>query len=190
MRRRLSCAGGRVKMQLSKSVVVAFTISALLGACTNTYIYDLRRDDQLPRDRTLTVEGEFCTPSPNEVVRPIKIVLAMDASQSMNVTDPNGSRAEAVLALLDSLPQEPEISFVVLLFAGSTSAWLSKSGDDEFDPSLCLGVFAPSGRLAGVAQCGTSAFVKDLAADPGPRRRGVGGCLLAAVFATFRARGA
>lgn len=122
-----------MKTQVSKSVVAAFTISALLGACTNTYIYDLRRDDQLPRDRTLTLEGEFCTPSPNEVVRPIKIVIAMDASQSMKVTDPNGSRAQAALDLIDSLPQEPEISFVVLLFAGSTSAWLSKSGEDEFD---------------------------------------------------------
>lgn len=122
-----------MKKQLSKSVVAAFTISALLGSCTNTYIYDLRRDDQLPRDRTLTLEGEFCTPSPNEVVRPIKIVIAMDASQSMKVTDPNGSRAQAALDLIDSLPQEPEISFVMLLFAGSTSAWLSKNGRDQFD---------------------------------------------------------
>ncbi len=120
-------------MKLSKPVVVAFMVAALTGACTNTYIYDLRRDDQLPRDRTLTLEGEFCTPSPNEVVRPIKIVIAMDASQSMRVTDPNGTRAQAVVDLLDALPQEPEIEFVVMLFAGSTTAWLSRSGLDEFD---------------------------------------------------------
>lgn len=120
-------------MKFSKPVVVAFMVAALTGACTNTYIYDLRRDDQLPRDRTLTLEGEFCTPSPNEVVRPIKIVIAMDASQSMRVTDPNGTRAQAVVDLLDALPQEPEIEFVVMLFAGSTTAWLSRSGLDEFD---------------------------------------------------------
>ncbi len=120
-------------MKISKPVVVAFVVSALFGACTNTYIYDLRRDDQLPRDRTLTLDGEFCTPSPNEVVRPIKIVLVMDASQSMRVTDPNGTRATAVVDLLDNLPQEPEISFAVMLFAGSTTAWLTQSGDAEFD---------------------------------------------------------
>lgn len=120
-------------MKFSKPVAVAFMVAALTGACTNTYIYDLRRDDQLPRDRTLTLEGEFCTPSPNEVVRPIKIVIAMDASQSMRVTDPNGTRAQAVVDLLDALPQEPEIEFVVMLFAGSTTAWLSRSGLDEFD---------------------------------------------------------
>lgn len=120
-------------MKTSAPVVVAFVVAAILGACTNSYLYNPRREDQLPRDRTLTLEGEFCTPSPNQVVRPIKIVLAMDASQSMSVTDPNGTRAQAVIDLLDSLPREPEISFVVLLFAGSTSAWLSRSGLDEFD---------------------------------------------------------
>jgi hypothetical protein len=111
----------------------AFTGAFLLAACTNTYLYDERRENEVPRDRTLTLEGSFCTPSPNEVVRPIKILIAMDASQSMNITDPNGSRAQAAVELLDNLPQEPEISFVVMLFAGSTTAWLSKSGLVEFD---------------------------------------------------------
>ena len=113
--------------------LAAFGVAAVFAACTNTYLYDERRDDQVPRDRTLTLEGSFCTPSPNEVVRPIKILIAMDASQSMQVTDPGGSRAAAAVALLDNLPQEPEISFVVMLFAGSTTAWLSKSGLVEFD---------------------------------------------------------
>ncbi len=113
--------------------LVAFIVTAVLTACTNTYLYDERRDDELPRDRTVTLEGKFCTPSPNEVVRPIKIIIAMDASQSMGVTDPTGSRAQAAIDLLDNLPQEPEINFVVMLFAGSTTAWLSRSGLQEFD---------------------------------------------------------
>ena len=113
--------------------VAAFLVAALFGACTGTYLYDERRENQVPRDRTLTLEGSFCTPSPNAVVRPIKILIAMDASQSMNITDPNGSRAQAAVDLLDNLPQEPEISFVVMLFAGSTTAWLSKSGLVQFD---------------------------------------------------------
>lgn len=113
--------------------VTAFVVAAMLGACTNTYLYDERRDDEVPRDRTLTLVGSFCTPSPNEVVRPIKIIIAMDASQSMAVTDPNGTRAQAAVDLLDSLPNEPEIYFVVMLFAGSTPAFLTKSGLNEFE---------------------------------------------------------
>ena len=64
-----------------KAGLAAFLAAAVFAACTNTYLYDERRDDQVPRDRTLTLEGSFCTPSPNQVVRPIKIILAMDASQ-------------------------------------------------------------------------------------------------------------
>ncbi len=116
-----------------KRLLAGFLATVVIGACTDTYLYDLRREDQLPRDRTLTLEGEFCTPSPNEVLRPIKIILAMDASQSMQVMDPDGSRAFAAVELLDALPQEPEISFVAMLFAGSTTAWLSRSGNPEFD---------------------------------------------------------
>lgn len=106
---------------------------AIFLSCTDTYLYDQRREDQLPRDRTVSLEGEFCTPSTNEVIRPIKILIAMDASQSMRVTDPNGTRAQATVDLLDNLPQEDEVSFLVMLFAGSTTAWLSKSGMQEFE---------------------------------------------------------
>jgi hypothetical protein len=104
-----------------------------VAACTDTYLYDERRQEQLPRDRTITLEGSLCTPSPAAVVRPIKIVIAMDASQSMKVTDPDGTRAQAVVDLLESLPQEPEVSFVVMLFAGSTTAWLSKASTQVFE---------------------------------------------------------
>lgn len=116
------------KVRLAAALAVAVFVS-----CTDTYLYDQRREDQLPRDRTVAIEGEFCTPSTNEVIRPIKILIAMDASQSMRVTDPNGSRATATVDLLDNLPQEDEVSILVMLFAGSTTAWLSKSGMQEFE---------------------------------------------------------
>lgn len=103
------------------------------GACTDEYLYNPKRNDQPPRDRTLSIEGEFCTPGANEVVRPIKILVAMDASQSMAVTDPDGSRARATVQLMDALPQDPEIYLSVLLFAGSTSAWLTRTNQPIFE---------------------------------------------------------
>ena len=32
--------------------VAAFLVAALFGACTGTYLYDERRENQVPRDRT------------------------------------------------------------------------------------------------------------------------------------------
>lgn len=100
----------------------------LVMACTDAYLYDGRRDRTVPVDRAVSLEGRVCTVGSNEVVRPIKIIVAMDASQSMGVTDPDGSRATAVMELLDSLPQDPEVSIAVMLFAGSTTAFLTQSG--------------------------------------------------------------
>lgn len=111
---------------------VAFALGALAAACTDTYLYDLRQDDKVPADRTVTLEGQFCTPNSDDVVRPIKILIAMDASQSMRVTDPDGTRATAAVQLLDTLPQDDEISIAVMLFAGSTTAWVHKGNQPEF----------------------------------------------------------
>ena len=61
--------------------------------------------------------------------------------------------------------------------------------DSEYDPALCFTAWAGD-RLAGVAQCWTSAFVKDLGVDPDWQRRGIGAALLLTAFQAFRDRGA
>lgn len=113
--------------------VGAFVAGLVLAACSDTYLYDERREREIPADRSVSVQGEFCTPGSDQVLRPIKILIAMDASQSMAVTDPDGTRARAVVQLLDTLPQEREVSILVMLFAGSTTAFLSKSGQQQFE---------------------------------------------------------
>lgn len=111
---------------------VVFTILS----CTDTYLEDPRNQSAVPADRTVAVEGEFCTASPNEVVRPIKIALLMDASQSMRVTDPMGTRATAMIDLMANLPQDPEVYITVLTFAGSTSGWLIANAQGQQLPQF------------------------------------------------------
>lgn len=113
---------------------VALAVSVALGAflavmaCTDSYLYDGRRDQTVPVDRAVSLEGQVCTLGSNQVRRPIKIVVALDASQSMNVSDPDGTRATALVQLIDSLPNDPEVELAVLVFAGSTPAYLTQSG--------------------------------------------------------------
>jgi ribosomal protein S18 acetylase RimI-like enzyme len=68
--------------------------------------------------------------------------------------------------------------------------WARISGDAEFDPKLFFLVHDAAGRLVAVALAWTSAFVRDLAVDPGARRLGLGEALMRHVFAVFQARGA
>lgn len=100
----------------------------VIAACTDAYLFDERRQTALPSDRSVAFEGRFCTVGSNEVVRPIKILVAMDASQSMKVSDPDGQRATALINLIEALPDDPEIYLGVLVFAGSTPAFLTQGG--------------------------------------------------------------
>jgi GNAT superfamily N-acetyltransferase len=59
--------------------------------------------------------------------------------------------------------------------------------DPEFDPALCLVVEDPLGVVA-VAQCWTSAFIRNLVVHPRAQRQGLGLALLNQVFETFAER--
>ena len=58
----------------------------------------------------------------------------------------------------------------------------------EFDPRLCLVVSNAEGIL-GVAQCWTSAFIKNLAIHPCAQGQGLGRALLLHSFQVFKQRG-
>lgn len=109
-----------------KAPALAIAAALVVVACTDIYLHDDRRQDDLPVDRALRLQGEFCTLPTNAVQRPIKILISMDASQSMRVSDPDGTRAQAVVELIQNMPQEPEVYIGVMLWAGSTTAYLTR----------------------------------------------------------------
>ncbi|WP_133776226.1 GNAT family N-acetyltransferase [Pseudomonas graminis] len=60
--------------------------------------------------------------------------------------------------------------------------------DPEFDQALCFVLEDAQGVVA-VAQCWTSAFIRNLVVHPRAHRQGVGLALLSQAFAAFRQRG-
>lgn len=67
--------------------------------------------------------------------------------------------------------------------------WKAVRKDKEFDPALVF-LARDAGGIVGMAQCWTSAFVKDLAVHPRARRQGVGRALMLTAFDAFAHRGA
>lgn len=67
--------------------------------------------------------------------------------------------------------------------------WKALRKDEEFDPELVF-LALQGADVIGMAQCWTSAFVKDLAVHPRARRQGIGRALMLAVFSAFAQRGA
>lgn len=68
--------------------------------------------------------------------------------------------------------------------------WPALLNDSEFDPALVFVVRAADGALAGVCQCWTSAFVKDLVVAQALRGRRIGEALMLTAFEAFKQRGA
>ncbi|MGO4799258.1 GNAT family N-acetyltransferase [Pseudomonas sp. W22_MBD1_FP4] len=60
--------------------------------------------------------------------------------------------------------------------------------DAEFDPTLCL-VASNADGILGVAQCWTSAFIKNLSIHPCAQGQGQGRALLLHTFQVFKQRG-
>ncbi|MDB5766066.1 MAG: putative acetyltransferase [Collimonas fungivorans] len=70
------------------------------------------------------------------------------------------------------------------------SWWAALRGNPEFDPALLFIAMDGEEQIAGIAQCWTSAYIKDLAVASEWRRRGLGEALLLHAFECFRQRGA
>lgn len=106
----------------------ALPLLALLCACTDSHLFEPIPHNVPELDRSVQIKGHFCTDPADAVLRPIKIVVAMDTSLSMNISDPNNSRGYAIAGpgqLIDSFdPNDPEIYLGVMLFADD-SAWLT-----------------------------------------------------------------
>ena len=82
-------------------------------------------------------------PVKKEPPPPLKVLIAINASPSFNVSDPSGQRAAAVVSLLSNLP--PDASILVSAFSSSVIANFSPSGIPEFTP---LAQFTAADRAA------------------------------------------
>jgi hypothetical protein len=120
------------------ALIAALLVATLTGSCSNSYLYDQRRADRLPVDRSVAIQGRFCTLGTNDVIRPIKLFFVMDASGSMAASDPDGTRATALANLMQTLPNDPQIYISVMLFAGSTTLFLTKNSLQGFDQLISL----------------------------------------------------
>lgn len=104
--------------------------------------------------------------------------------QGFAVAEFRPEHAEAVHALLAGAYAKGGGSV-----ASFSSWWEQLRTDGEYAPDLVFLVRCLDGALAGVAQCWTSGFIKDLAVAEEWRGRGLGTALLQHAFNVFWTRG-
>jgi Mg-chelatase subunit ChlD len=93
-------------------LVVALGVAAIAAACTQADV-----DEILPyHNDKLSIDGDFCTTDPADVVYTTRILFIIDCSDSMRWNDPNGERADAIRAFIESYRDEPQVMFAIIRF--------------------------------------------------------------------------
>lgn len=91
----------------------------LLVGCTDRSLFRAPGLGDGPIDNKLAVEGSFCTEDPTTIAFPVKILFAIDTSQSMARTDPTGRRLLAVQEVVDAFLPDPGVEFAIMMFNGA-----------------------------------------------------------------------
>ena len=100
------------------AAVVVIVGAVVVSACSNTKLKPVDLDEPRNVDDLVDIEANFCTRPVEDVVFPVKLLLVLDTSGSLQFTDQSGLRRPAVRDLMSSLATENDL-FVATIGFGS-----------------------------------------------------------------------
>lgn len=137
----------------------AIALALLLGfaGCTDAKLRKTPEPPPTPIDDKLAIQGKVCTTDPSTLTFPVKIILVIDSSQSMNVSDPadpvtlhTGRRDAAEEVVNTLLDQDQEgVGIAIITFAGASviltqcdyfnpaDPTCDRTGDGQTDDDRC-----------------------------------------------------
>ena len=115
-------------------------------SCTDAGLQPLADAGITYVDDKLAITGRFCTSPADEVAFPVKVLIVMDQSASLQCTDPGNNRLEALNTAGAALDALPNVEFGVVGFA----SW-SRITDFTPDWSEAAAVLAPEAGQGGPA---------------------------------------
>lgn len=110
-------------------------VALVLYACTDAGL-QLKEQQIDYFDDKLEISGEFCTSEADEVSFPVKILIVMDQSASLQCTDPANARLDALNRAGSELDALPNVEFGVIGFASWSR--ISPFSDRWADASAAL----------------------------------------------------
>ena len=151
----------RALVGLSVAAGVSCTLS-----CTNAELAPIPPPTVERADNKLAVEGRFCTTDPDDLAFPVKLLFIIDTSSSMDSTDPDAQRVNAILEVIDSVKDVPGVEIGMMVFGLGVNP-LTDHCDDYVARTNCAPGFAPPEEALKVAagagqSAGTTDFVLTL----------------------------
>ncbi len=112
-------------------------------ACTDAQLEPIPPVKEAPADNKLQVEGEFCTTDPDNLNFPVKILFMIDASSSMETTDPVGTRVTAIQDVVLQTRDQPGVEWGIIAFGLGANILTERCTDyANPTPDTCSSGFA------------------------------------------------
>ena len=108
----------RISLLRGPGSALALGLALGLSACSDAGLQPRDREQAPPADNLLQIDGSLCSDEPEKTNYPVKILFVIDASGSMQFTDPNRKIRDAVSAVVDRLRTNPSVKFAFIAFNG------------------------------------------------------------------------
>lgn len=121
-------------------------VAALVVGCTDSRLQYEAAEEQVIYDNLLRVEGELCTNPADEVTFPVKLLVLIDGSSSLQCTDSTNVRFTALQGLVTDLLPLPNVEIGVVVFAS-----FSRQLDFSRNPTTVMNFILDPGNNNGTA---------------------------------------
>ncbi|MEZ4271920.1 MAG: VWA domain-containing protein [Myxococcota bacterium] len=159
------------RVTLLRIIVCSIGVLGLGFGCSDETL-ETPKLDEVPLDNKLSIRGGFCGEGADDLEAFLKVMLIIDRSNSMNVTDPNNARISAAQELVFNFVEDPltfelraGVEFAVVSFFGNTvvhtrdKRGLAGFSDDGAQILFSLNEIARTGSNTGYDKALAQAFL-------------------------------
>ncbi len=120
-------------MNIARTPALGLVLASIIGlGCTNQKLVPITNGEPPVVDDLLELDAQFCTRPAADVAFPVKLLLVVDTSGSMQFTDQPGLRVNAVRQLMNTLRPQQNV-FVSTMGFGS-NVYLEPQINNPDDP--------------------------------------------------------
>ncbi len=133
----------RLQCLLLAGVLMAHSYGIV--GCTNARLEPIPPPEVARADNKLAIEGRFCTTDPDDLAFPVKLLFLIDTSSSMDATDPDATRVDALIDVIDAVKDIPGVEIGIQAFG----LGVLPLTDGFVDPLTALAAAPGAGQAAG-----------------------------------------
>jgi hypothetical protein len=103
----------------TRALALCLSLTGLVVGCSDRRLVPIEDATLTNVDDLVDIEAEFCARRTEEVTFPVKILLVLDGSGSLQFTDQSGLRRAAVRDLMSSLARQPDVYVATMGFGSN-----------------------------------------------------------------------